>query len=62
VWRAERTIALAQLSEREESMVTWVRKAQVKEMLRRSGHCDGVRGHGCGVGHWAGSASGLLPR
>ena len=25
-----------------------------KEMVRRSGHCDGVRGHGCGVGHWAG--------
>jgi hypothetical protein len=23
----------------------------IKEMLRRSGGCDGVRGHGCGVGH-----------
>jgi hypothetical protein len=55
LWWTARTITSAQLRLREsESMVTWVRKAQVKEMLRRSGDCDGVRSHGCGVGHWAG--------
>jgi hypothetical protein len=44
-------------------MVTWVRKAQVKEMLRRSGHCDGVRRHGGVVWDTAlGSAPGLVPR